>query len=332
MTWPIEKGEHILRVCSIISDYWCTPTGFWWRGHRGEGRALRISVDAISSSRQRAWRMPRIVMTSLFVKYQHLNYWLWNGWMTKPSTWSLWVWEWAILAVCYPICCSDVPSDPTYQNTICPGQEQSGSQGMVCKMGGGGLWEGAINICHLIGCQCWPMCVAIETGNNTIVEPSWTTSGPGRMGPLLILWWCNGDVIFQLWWYYRRPTFWVWINQFVSQSHHCVCSSEWLSAVPQSHADIVKSWRYWYGEGAAQGLPHVLGWAGQPCQVKRCACLHCLQCLLLVLCGLDEATRSARSNSISLPLRVSNLCELLVFVKNLELSCTAEPTPQIGTK
>ena len=48
--------------------------------------------------------------------------------------------------------------------------------------------------------------------------------------------------------------------------------------------------------------------------------------------GSDEATRSARSDSLSLPLRVSNLCELLVFVKNLELSVTAEPPPQMGTK
>ena len=45
-----------------------------------------------------------------------------------------------------------------------------------------------------------------------------------------------------------------------------------------------------------------------------------------------EATQSARRDSGSLPLRVSNLCELLIFVKNLELSCTAEAQPQLGTK
>jgi Ras GTPase-activating protein 3 len=46
----------------------------------------------------------------------------------------------------------------------------------------------------------------------------------------------------------------------------------------------------------------------------------------------DEATQSTRRDSVSLPLRVSNLCELLIFVKNLELSVTAEPQPQLGSK
>jgi Ras GTPase-activating protein 3 len=45
-----------------------------------------------------------------------------------------------------------------------------------------------------------------------------------------------------------------------------------------------------------------------------------------------EATHSARRDSASLPLRVSNLCELLIFVKNLELSCTAQPEPPLGSK
>lgn len=65
--------------------------------------------------------------------------------------------------------------------------------------------------------------------------------------------------------------------------------------------------------------------------------MYCVCCLLCLSSsppspGTDEATRSARSDSLSLPLRVSNLCELLVFVKNLELSVTAQPPPPIGTK
>ena len=45
-----------------------------------------------------------------------------------------------------------------------------------------------------------------------------------------------------------------------------------------------------------------------------------------------EATQTTRRDSTSLPVRVSNLCELLIFVKNLELSCTAQPEPQLGSK
>lgn len=60
----------------------------------------------------------------------------------------------------------------------------------------------------------------------------------------------------------------------------------------------------------------------------------------LSLC-IDEATSRARDQSngedgkSSIPRRVANLCELLVFVKNLELACNihiASTASRLGSK
>ena len=68
------------------------------------------------------------------------------------------------------------------------------------------------------------------------------------------------------------------------------------------------------------------------------SCFQFIQppCDSLVLSSLsDEATTQARSdgrgsNDDALPARLANLCELLVFVKNLELTASAHLTSQVA--